>query len=128
MAYLLDTHTLLWYLENNANLSQRMKAFLEDAENELFLSIASLWEIAIKINIQKLELKTSFEALRKDLEQFQIHVLPISQDDTQELIDLPLQHRDPFDRMIIAQSKNLTLPIISRDKYFSLYDIQVVWF
>lgn len=128
MKYLLDTHILLWYLENNPNLSQKMKDLLEDTTHELYLSMASLWEIAIKISIKKLDLQGSFTDLRQSLKELNINIIPIGEDDSEKLIVLPLHHRDPFDRMIIVQSQNLSIPIITKDEYFSLYDIGIIWF
>jgi PIN domain nuclease of toxin-antitoxin system len=127
MNCLLDTHTLLWYLQNSENLSDRTTEILEDANNNLSVSIASLWEISIKVGLGKLRLQKSFSELEEVLQQLKIGVLPISFADTERYLSLPLHHRDPFDRILVAQARNHRLVLISRDSAFDAYSIQRVW-
>jgi len=98
-----------------------------DIADKVYLSIASLWEIAIKLNLGKLSLSKSYETIGTKLENSDILLLPISFTDTLQIRYLPLDHRDPFDRMLIAQAINRNLVIISRDTKFDYYPIQRLW-
>lgn len=123
---LLDTHTFIWFSENDANLPSSIRETIEIAEN-VYVSIASLWEIAIKLSIGKLLLRKGYESIEAGLETTGITLLPISFADTVQVCKLPLHHRDPFDRMLIAQAINLSLAIVSRDVAFDAYPINRVW-
>jgi PIN domain nuclease of toxin-antitoxin system len=128
MAVLLDTHVVLWYITSDARLSDRAKAIIQSKTN-LFFSIASLWEIAIKLNIGKLQLTSSFDEILIRLEFINAEILPIKPDDTKTYISLPLipNHRDPFDRILVAQALNSSFTLLSEDQKFDLYSIQRVW-
>lgn len=127
MNILLDTHTLLWYLEDSKNLSSKAAEIIEDPSNTLRLSIASLWEISIKLGLGKLSLQNSFSELEEVLQQLKIEVLPITFSDTECYLNLPLHHRDPFDRILVAQAINHSLVLVSRDVAFDAYDLQRLW-
>jgi len=127
MNYLLDTHTLIWFLEGAASLSRTALETIEKEENTCYVSIASIWEIAIKISINKLEMNISFEDLNKLIWQNSFELIPISFQHTKKLLDLPYHHKDPFDRMIISQAIIEKLTIISKDNNFILYDIDCLW-
>ena len=127
MNILLDTHTLLWYLEDSKQLSSKAAETIEDPSNTLRLSIASLWEISIKLGLGKLSLQNSFSELEELLKQLNIDVLPITFSDTECYLNLPLHHRDPFDRILVAQAMNHSLVLISCDVAFDAYDLQRVW-
>lgn len=127
MNILLDTHTLLWYLEDSKNLSSKAAEIIENPSNTLCFSIASLWEISIKLGLGKLSLQNSFSELEEVLKQLKIEVLPITFSDTECYLNLPLHHRDPFDRILVAQAMNHSLVLISRDVAFDAYDLQRVW-
>jgi PIN domain nuclease of toxin-antitoxin system len=124
--YLLDTHTLIWFLENNPQLPSKTRTRIENSPT-VFISIISLWEIAIKANIGKLNLQFSFNDLETELTTQNITQLPITFNDLKIYYTLPLHHRDPFDRLLIAQSMNHALPFISRDTEFKPYPIQQIW-
>lgn len=128
MAILLDTHAVLWYVESDSSLSANAKTIM-DAKKDLFFSIASLWEIAIKLNIGKLQITSSFSQLLIRLEFLNVEILPIKTEDLDTYIGLPLskKHRDPFDRILVAQSIHHSLPILSSDEKFDLYPIERVW-
>ncbi|CBN59398.1 type II toxin-antitoxin system VapC family toxin [Kamptonema animale CS-326] len=126
MESLLDTHVFLWYLLGDPNLSSKAKEAI-DTKTDLYFSIASLWEISIKINVGKLQLNRSFEYLPKELQYINAQILPITSKDTEIYALLPLHHRDPFDRILIAQAMNHSLVLISRDEAFDAYPIQRVW-
>lgn len=126
MECLLDTHAFLWYLLGNSNLGNKAKEAI-DTKTGLYFSIASLWEISIKINVGKLQLNRSFEDLPKELEYINVQILPITFEDTNIYTSLSLHHRDPFDRILVAQAMNHSLVLISRDEAFDAYQIQRVW-
>lgn len=128
MSILLDTHAVLWYVESDSSLSAKAKAII-DAKKDLFFSIASLWEIAIKLNVGKLQITSSFSQLLIRLEFLNIEILPINTEDLDTYMSLPLpkKHRDPFDRILVAQSINYSFPILSGDEKFDLYSVRRVW-
>lgn len=128
MKALLDTHVLLWYLLGNPSLSDRAKEIINTRTN-LYFSIASLWEISIKVNVGKLQLNRPVQELPEELELINAEILPISLEDTQMYVNLPLptNHRDPFDRILVAQTMNRSLVLVSSDVKFNFYAIQRVW-
>jgi PIN domain nuclease of toxin-antitoxin system len=125
-AFLLDTHAFIWLTEDDPNLPLDLRNLIDTAET-VYLSIASLWEIAIKLNIGKLALQSRYETIGIALEASDILLLSISFTDTVQIRNLPLHHRDPFDRMLIAQAMNHDLKIISADAAFDDYSIQRIW-
>ena len=127
MVYLLDTHTFLWFLEGSDQLSNKVKGEIKDIKNSCFISIASLWEIAIKSSLGKLNLKFPFENLTSYLTTNAIEILPVTFDHIKELKNLDFHHRDPFDRLIIAQAIKENLTILSRDSNFFRYPVKIVW-
>ena len=127
MRVLIDTHALLWYLQGDTNLSNLALTTIEDKDNDVFVSIVSLWEIAIKLGLGKLELQRPFENLEADLQRLDIKILPITFAELDIYRSLPLNHRDPFDRILIAQSIGNSLTIITRDPLFEPYSIRVMW-
>ncbi len=128
MRALLDTGAFLWFISDSDKLSAKARQYIADLNNELLLSVVSLWEIAIKTSLGKLELLRPFDQLMAgQLKQNAITILPIEVHQLSRLIDLPFHHRDPFDRLIIAQSITERLPLISSDNAFSQYPIQLIW-
>ena len=128
MRALLDTNSFLWFIAGSDRLSINARHIIIDQDNDLFLSIASLWEIAIKVSIGKLELLQSFDKLIPDqLNRNGINTFPILLNHLSELIQLPFHHRDPFDRLIIAQSMTEAMPVISNDPAFKMYPIEIIW-
>ena len=126
--YLLDTHTLLWFISEDKKLSDGARQLILDSSSEIFLSIASLWEIAIKVNIGKLALDEPFEQLfPKELHFHKIRILDITIDNLVQLTTLPSHHRDPFDRLIIAQALDEKIPIISVNTRFDRYGVNREW-
>jgi PIN domain nuclease of toxin-antitoxin system len=123
---LLDTHAFIWYSENDPKLPESIKIDIESAD-QVCISIASLWEIAIKLSIGKLSLRSNYESIEASLEPAGISLLPISFTDTVQVMNLPLHHRDPFDRILIAQSINQSLTLVSCDNAFTAYPIQIKW-
>ena len=128
MRILLDTHTLLWFMASRAKLSHKAKNILADGSNEILLSACTLWEIAIKVGINKLQLTEPYEAfMDKAIQAYQLTVLPILVPHATAVISLPLCHRDPFDRMLVAQAVVEQVPIISSDAALDAYPITRIW-
>jgi PIN domain nuclease of toxin-antitoxin system len=127
MNLLLDTHTLIWFLNGDAPLSENAKAKIQQDGNSNFISIASIWEIAIKISLGKLEINRPFTELESQITDNGFHILPSSFSDTLLVSNLPFHNRDPFDRIIAAQGINNKLTIISRDVVFKEYTADVIW-
>lgn len=128
MRYLLETNALLWFLANDKKLSHRARQLIESSSNESVLSVVSLWEIAIKTALGKLDLAEPFEQMfPKQLQLNRIEVLDITVDSLIKLTTLPFYHRDPFDRLIIAQGLTEELPTISVDTVFDAYSIDRIW-
>lgn len=128
MRILLDTSTFIWFIGGNKKLSEKAREVIENFENELYMSVTSLWEMAIKIGIGKLELSESFDKLiPKEIKDNEINIIQIELPHLYKMMELPLHHRDPFDRLIIAQGIIRQLPIIGCDKMFKFYDIDIIW-
>ncbi|MFN5263141.1 MAG: type II toxin-antitoxin system VapC family toxin [Pseudanabaena sp.] len=125
---LLDTHTLLWFLNNDPRLPVSVRQKIEETEI-VFVSAISLWEIAIKINIGKLNIVTSFEEIKENMNALNIQELPIEFDDSLAYIGLPIlkEHKDPFDRMIAAQAMRRSLLLVSADKKLDAYPVDRLW-
>ena len=127
MDLLLDTHTFIWFLNGDNQLPASLKKLIANTSNKCFISIASLWEIAIKSNLNKLELQGDFNQIASFLIDNDIEVLPISFAHIQRLLNLSFHHRDPFDRIIVAQAFTENLTIATKDKAFSEYLVNVFW-
>lgn len=127
MKLLLDTHTFLWFIEDSPKLSAEAKGLLE-SEADLLLSIASIWEMAIKISIGKLSLASPFdEFISEQLSKNTIKLFPIRLAHLGLVSTLPFHHRDPFDRLLIAQAITEQCPIVSIDDKFDAYSIRRLW-
>lgn len=128
MRILLDTHSFLWMIFGDQRLSEAARREIENPANEVFISVASLWETAIKVSIGKLELTVTFEELiTEHLRKSTVQILPISVDALNTISALPFHHRDPFDRLLIAQAIVEQTPIVTRDDLFSEYSVQTIW-
>jgi PIN domain nuclease of toxin-antitoxin system len=127
MRLLLDTHTFLWFIDDNPRLSARAKALLE-SDADLLLSVVSLWEISIKVSIGKLALVQPYNIfMPQQLTANAIEVLPISLAHLGVVATLPFHHRDPFDRLLAAQAMIEQLPIVSIDSAFDAYSVKRLW-
>ncbi|WP_310487254.1 type II toxin-antitoxin system VapC family toxin [Chamaesiphon sp. VAR_69_metabat_338] len=128
MKLLLDTHVLIWLVEGSNSLSQPAQQAIEDDGNSLHLSIASLWEMTIKMTLGKLQLGMPIELIVESyLIPTGIEILPIHLNHLLVLRDLPLHHRDPFDRLLISQAQSERLTLISGDRVFGNYPVQILW-
>jgi PIN domain nuclease of toxin-antitoxin system len=128
MRYLLDTQSLLWLVIDDPRLTPQVRFTFLDNQNETFLSIASLWEMAIKISLDKLFIEGSLESFtEKHILANDIQFLPVEPSHICRLEKLPFHHRDPFDRIIIAQAIEENLSIIGSDQVFDKYRIKRIW-
>jgi PIN domain nuclease of toxin-antitoxin system len=125
---LIDTHALLWYVDQDHLLSTKAHAEITDPNNDLFVSAATIWEIAIKVGIGKLTLTGPYRPwMDKALSDLGAVLLPITVVYADILVSLPALHRDPFDRLIVAQSLNDSIPIVSGDVLLDGYGITRIW-
>jgi PIN domain nuclease of toxin-antitoxin system len=128
---LLDSHTLLWLMEGNPNLSAKASALIADPANQLLLSMASVWEIGIKSGLKKMGLSVPYATfLSTALNGYGLTVLPISADDCidyEALLFPDKQHRDPFDRMIVIHARRNGLSLVSVDTAFDPYGVTRLW-
>lgn len=128
MKVLLDTHTLLWWLTARPQLSERARDVIGNGENQVFVSAASGWEIAIKVRLGRLTLPDTPERfIPEQLRLNAMQSLPISLSHALRVHSLPDHHRDPFDRILVAQSQLENLPIVSADPLIAQYAVQVIW-
>jgi len=127
MYILLDTNAFLWFCEDSRNLSPVAKQYIENPNNTSFISIASFWEIAIKISLRKMKLRIPFEEFIKLIEENGFKILSITFEHTVQLSKMEFHHRDPFDRLIIAQGIVEEQPVISSDSAFDKYEIKRIW-
>jgi PIN domain nuclease of toxin-antitoxin system len=127
---LLDTHTFLWLIAGDSNLSPSARQAIEDPENEPVLSIASLWEMAIKVSLGKLTLDFDLpfaEAIGGQLRDSGISVQSLDVAHVGQVATMPFHHRDPFDRLIVAQALVERIPVVGRDPAFDPYGVQRIW-
>ncbi len=128
MKLLFDTHTFMWWDSALDKLPPHVQALCFHPENQLVLSIASIWEIQIKVQIGKLDLAQPLEqVIANQRKANQIQLLPVNYDHVLELDNLPLHHKDPFDRLLIAQARIEGLVILTRDTQFANYTVQIEW-
>jgi PIN domain nuclease of toxin-antitoxin system len=128
MKLLLDTHALLWFIGNDSQLSISARETIENPAHEKFVSAASLWEIALKLSLEKLKLPRPFgEVFPQQLEVNGFELLPIACEQLVRLSELPFHHRDPFDRLLITQALTDGMTIVTRDQEFSKYLPKTLW-
>jgi PIN domain nuclease of toxin-antitoxin system len=128
MKLILDTHSFLYFIDGSPRLSTQARSLIEDLNNEKLVSKASLWEMAIKVSIGRLTLADSFEILiPQQIAHNGFDLLNIEMEHVCIVARLPFHHRDPFDRLLIAQSMAEDFPIVSNDSKFDEYQIQRLW-
>ena len=127
MNLLIDTHAVIWFITEDDQLPVKVKKLIENPENICFVSIASLWEIGIKYALGKLDLNADLEKIFELINQSGLTILPITTTHILASTKLDFHHRDPFDRLIIAQAQSEELPLISKDKQFKSYNIKLIW-
>ena len=127
MKYLLDTHIFIWWTLDHPKLSGSAKATISDTDNLIYVSSASTWEIAIKSSVGKLSLPESPEIfVRKQLDMNDFNVLDITVGHSLGILELPMHHKDPFDRILIAQAKYEDMIIITEDPLIKQYKVNVM--
>ena len=128
MKLLLDTHTFIWWDSEPQRLSQQVLNICQDPENVLLASVASLWEMQIKLQLGKLELnKPLAELVSGQQEINKIDILDVKLEHVLALAKLPSHHKDPFDRLLIAQADIEEAILVSKDQIFTEYEVKVVW-
>lgn len=130
MRLLIDTHTFYWYIEGDRKLTSSAQSLIQDASNDVLISPASYWEIAIKVNLGKWVLNRPYEEfIELGLTQYEFSVLPIQPHHTARLIGLtfPVNHKDPFDRLLVAQALSENIPIVSADPKLDAYGVKRLW-
>jgi PIN domain nuclease of toxin-antitoxin system len=126
MRVLIDTNVFLWGIQDEDRLSRRVQALLP--KSDVWISVASLWEIITKVKVGKLILPVPVgDYLSEKLKMNGVMVLPITFAHVRRLEELPLHHRDPFDRILIAQSLDENVPVVTSDPWFQRYTVEVVW-
>ena len=121
---LLDTHAILWYLDDDARMSEDVYAQIDDGDRRVVASAVSFWEIAIKSGLGKLRAEAD---LPERLRLAGIEQLAVTPEHAWAVRDLPHHHRDPFDRLLVAQAQRERLSLVTRDPAFAAYDVDVVW-
>ena len=128
MTMLLDTHSFLWFVLNDPRLGAAAKKAIENSANTILISPASFWEIAIKISGGKYKLVRSYEDFwRRGMVENNIDILPIELRHTSQLLSMPFHHKDPFDRLLVAQALAEQIPLISNDSTLDTYGIERIW-
>jgi len=128
MKLLLDTQAFIWWVNDSPNLSFKSRECIGNAHQRLFLSLASVWELAIKSSLGKIHFKQPLDLFLLDqLRLNSIRILDIRMQHVLQVKDLPFHHRDPFDRLIISQALLEKIPVISSDKTFDQYSITRIW-
>lgn len=128
MKLLLDTHSFLWFIMGSERLSAKAKFLIEDINNQKFISIASVWEMAIKVSLGKLTLEKSFaEIIPSQIHSNGFGILDLKLEHAMKVSELPFFHRDPFDRLLIAQALTEQIAIVSLDTKFDSYQTERFW-
>jgi PIN domain nuclease of toxin-antitoxin system len=127
MDLLLDTHTLIWFLNGDEKLPGNVKEAIENPNNSKIVSIASIWEISIKISLDKFRFSKGFKHFLEMVDENGFDILPISFEHVMIVSNLEFIHRDPFDRILIAQCMNDNLILATKDKNIRKYNIQTIW-
>ena len=127
MKLLLDTHIFLWWADDPEKLSQAALSALQDEANEIILSVVSVWEMQIKIQLGKLKLSLPLKDLIKNQQETnQLNLLPVELKHVLALDTLPFHHKDPFDRLLMAQSLEEDLTLVSADSQFTPYSVKLL--
>ncbi len=127
MNILLDTNAFIWFSEDDEKLSEKGRIIIEEENNIIFVSVVTFWEIAIKKSIRKLEMTLSINELYKKAIDNGFEILPILFEHVQKIETLPYYHKDPFDRIIIAQSIVEDMTVVTSDDVFVKYNVKRIW-
>jgi PIN domain nuclease of toxin-antitoxin system len=128
MRLLIDSHAFIWAVDDVPRLTQAAAFAMQDPANELFLSAASIWEMAIKVSVRKMTLSLPYRQwMDKAISDLGLSILPITVDYAEVCAGLPWHHRDPFDRLLIAQAQIEALSVVSGDSQLDAYSITRIW-
>lgn len=128
MRLLLDTHAFLWWIDDDSRLSETSRDLIADGKNEIFLSVASAWEMAIKASLGRIGFPDKLGPfLTRQIGENGFEVLAIQLAHALRVHELPHHHKDPFDRLLIATSQAEDMPILSRDEALADYEVEVIW-
>jgi len=125
--YLLDTHVVLWFFNGDKSLTDKAKSIIENPQHNKYISMASVWEVGIKISIGKLEFPENTKGFIYQIKKHGFVLLPINEDYIIESEQLPLIHRDPFDRLLVATAISEKMSFISADKNVAKYNVSLIW-
>jgi PIN domain nuclease of toxin-antitoxin system len=128
-AYLVDTHAFLWFVSDDARLSPAARETIGNGENLRLFSMASMWEMSIKHSLGKLNIARPIDwaEIKSQVAALELEVLAVTEADVDAIATMPLHHRDPFDRMLVAQATRLGVPILTADVAFQSYPVSVTW-
>ena len=127
MNVLLDTHVLIWWIDNSGRLGRRARAIIQNDQTTVWVSAVAIWEISIKAALQRLDVQPAFiDELPREMERSGFRPLPVSFEHAFGVRHLPLHHADPFDRMLVAQAKCEELTLLSADPKIRAYDVPVI--
>jgi PIN domain nuclease of toxin-antitoxin system len=128
MRLLVDTHTFLWWHTGDRRLPGSMRELIETGDHDLLLSVASVWEMVLKVARGRLRLGIALDRFLAEVRETQGFIaMPIEQPHALAVLQLPDHHKDPFDRMIVAQARVEGLPIVTRDPNIRRYDVETIW-
>ena len=127
MRYLLDTHAIIWYAEDSLELPKKIKDIIDNTENEIYISSTSLWEIALKVSLGKLDLELPLDEFLMNIRSRDFIFLQIEDEYLNRLLGLSFIHKDPFDRLIISSALSEDLTIITIDENIKKYDVSYIW-
>jgi len=127
MRYLLDTHTALWYLHCSHKLSPMVRGIIRDKSNELYVSVVSAWEVAIKSAKGTLQFEGGVANFCELLKRYDINILPLTEKQLAYIETLPFIHKDPFDRLLISIAMTEKLKIVTSDENIRKYEVEFVW-
>lgn len=127
MRLLLDTHTVIWHIEQSPSLSTKASIAIKNPDNEIFVSAVSIWELSIKVSLGKLKLPKAIREITAELRDSGVTFIQISDEHAMATETLPWHHRDPFDRMLVAQAQLEGLTIVTADPLVQQYGVPDVW-
>jgi len=128
MNYLLDTHAFIWWISGASQWPASVTEWMSQASGSIWISVASLWEMSIKIRLGKLKMPDPFDRyVLRQIQMNRLEILPVHAPHVFETMKLPMHHRDPFDRLLIAQARIEKLTLISQDEALRAYDVPMIW-
>ncbi len=127
MDILVDTHAIIWFITDHDRLPQPSKVLIASQDNVCYASLASFWEMGIKYSLGRLELKSSLDRIFTLIEESGFTLLPVLPEHILKITDLPFHHKDPFDRLLIAQAQKEDFTILTKDNEFNFYEVKTIW-